>query len=168
MNDLYYGIIMLAVIMFGFQFLFHQQYAHKFPATVRSVMIFSAGSTLAGLPILWAVNHFQWEFTWFSFLMAFLAAANQIAYSLCSIFALGKTNLTLYTVFSMRGGMVLPFAYGIVLAGEPLTLGKITCILFVLVALGVITKTGGTGRVTKYEWGYLYLTVCPVCCLSCL
>lgn len=47
----------------------------------------------------------------------------------------------------------MPFAYGIVLAGEPLTLGKITCILFVLVALGVITKTGGTGRVTKYEWG---------------
>ena len=115
---MYYGIIMAAVTMFAFQFLFNRQYEKLCGNTLRAAAVFSLGTSLAGFVILLALNRFRVEFTLFSFLIALAAAVNNLLYSYCSIKALGKINLSLYSVFAMLGGMTLPFIAGIAFFDE--------------------------------------------------
>ena len=62
------------------------------------------------------INGFRLEFTPFTFVIALLAAINSIVFVFCSIKALDSINLSLYSLFSMLGGMVLPFLQGIFFA----------------------------------------------------
>ena len=139
---LYYGLITAAVAMFSVQFFFNQQFEHSYGGGLRSMLVFSAGSGLAGLIVLLTINGFRVEFSPFALVMATLASLNSMAYNFCSLQTLGKINLSLYSVFAMLGGMVLPFIGGICLYGEPLTLGKVICFLTVGGSLFLTVKKG--------------------------
>ena len=117
MAALYYGIIMAAVVMFSLQFWFNQQFERQCGSGLRPMLIFSSGYSAAGLLVLLIINGFRLEFSWFSMIMAILTALNGMAYTFCSLKALEKINLSLYSVFSMLGGMMLPFIFGILFFG---------------------------------------------------
>ena len=63
---LYYGLITAAVAMFSVQFFFNQQFEHSYGGGLRSMLVFSAGSGLAGLIVLLAINGFRVEFSPFA------------------------------------------------------------------------------------------------------
>jgi hypothetical protein len=75
--------------------------------------------------ILLAVNGFRIEFAPFTLLIASLAALNSIAFAFCSFKALDSIDLSLFSLFSMLGGMLLPFFQGILFFYEPITVSKI-------------------------------------------
>ena len=150
---MYYGIIMAAVTMFAFQFLFNRQYEKQCGNTLRAAAVFSFGTSLVGFAILLALNRFRLEFTLFSFLVALAAAVNNLLYSYCSIKALGKINLSLYSVFAMLGGMTLPFIAGIVFFREALTAGKLVCFALIAVSLFLTVEKGENGAGKRYYFG---------------
>ena len=145
----YYGIISVAVIMFSVQFFFNREFERSYGSTLRDTLVFSAGSSAAGLVVLLLINGAKLEFTPFSLIMAVLTALDMIGYSFCSLKALGKINLSLYSMFAMLGGMALPFAVGIVFFKEELTLGKVLCFVIVALALALTVKRekGGKGYI---------------------
>ncbi len=147
---IYYGIISAAVIMFSVQFFFNREFERSYGSTLRDTLVFSAGSSAAGLVVLLLINGIKLEFTPFSLIMAVLTAVDMIAYSFCSLKALGKINLSLYSMFAMLGGMALPFAVGILFFKEELTLGKGLCFLIVAAALALTVKR------EKGSKGYIY------------
>ena len=149
---MYYGIIMTAVVMFSLQFLFNQQFEKQCGSGMRAALVFSAGSSAAGLLVLLIINGFRLEFSWFSMIMAILTALNGMAYTFCSLKALEKINLSLYSVFSMLGGMMLPFAAGILFFHESLSAGKIVCVVFVTASLFLTVKRG---RKSGEVWHYI-------------
>ena len=149
---LYYGLISLAVTMFSVQFFFNQQFEHAYGGGLRSMFVFSAGSGLAGLIVLLAINGFTVEFTPFALVMATLAAVNSMAYNFCSLQTLGKINLSLYSVFAMLGGMVLPFVAGICFYSEPITVGKAICFVTVAASLFLTVKKGGNTPKKYYAY----------------
>ena len=104
---------MAAVVMFGLQFFCNQQYERECKSSFTSSMMFIFGGAVAGLVVLLAVNGMKWEFTPFTLFMASLAALDGMIFNFCSMKALGKINLSLYSLFSMLGGMMLPFFQGI-------------------------------------------------------
>ena len=128
--------------MFSVQFFFNQQFEHNYGGGLRAMFVFSAGSGLAGLIVLLAINGFRVEFTPFTLVMAVLAALNSMVYNFCSLQTLGKINLSLYSVFAMLGGMALPFVGGICFYGEDLTLGKAICFATVAASLFLTVKRG--------------------------
>jgi drug/metabolite transporter (DMT)-like permease len=132
---LYYGIITIAVAMFSINFFFSQLFQKSYGNGIRASFVLSAGSNLIALIFLLAVNRFQLGFTPFTFLIAFLNALNGICFTFCSLKALGKINLSLYSVFSMLGGMALPFVAGILFYNEALTTGKVICFVIIIIAL---------------------------------
>lgn len=135
MISLYYGIILIAVVMFGFQFFLNNDYEKKNGSGFLTSMVFIFGSSLVGLPVLWAINGFKLEFTVYTLLMAVVTALNMMACLFCSLKALARINLSLYSIFSMLGGMLLPFFAGILFYEEELTLGKGLCFVIVTLAL---------------------------------
>ena len=148
---LYYAMVMAAVVMFGLQFFCNQQYERECKSGLSASMMFIFGGAVAGLVVLLAVNGFKWEFTPFTVLMASLAALDGMAFSFCSLKALGKINLSLYSLFSMLGGMVLPFCLGVFFFDEQFTFGKAICLVAVIAALFLSVEKGeGKGGTAYY------------------
>lgn len=147
---IYYGIISAAVLMFSVQFFFNREFERSYGSSLRDTLIFTAGSNIAGLIVLLLINGARLEYTPFSLIMAIITALDMIAYSFCSLKALGKINLSLYSVFAMLGGMALPFAVGIIFYNEELTAGKLICFAVVAVSLALTVKKEKGGK------GYIY------------
>ncbi len=66
------------------------------------------------------------EFSLFSLLICTFSALSGILFTYASIKSFQTVNLSAYSVFSMLGGMLLPFVYGII-CGESITLMKLLC-----------------------------------------
>ncbi len=147
---LYYGVLLAAVTMFSFQFLFNGIFEKEYGNSLRAMFVFSAGSSLVGFVILFIINGFKFEFTWFSLLMAFFAALDSIGYTYFSLKALGRINLSLYSMFSMLGGMILPSVVGILFYNEELTVGKGICYALLMLSLLLSSKKG------EKKSGYFY------------
>ena len=150
---MYYGIVSAAVIMFGLQFFFNQKYESETGNGRKASMMFILLSNAVGLLILLAVNGFKMEYTNFTFVFALFASVNMLLYNICSMKALGKINLSLYSLFSMLGGMVLPFCAGVFFFDEEFTWGKAICLVTVIAALLLSVRKGEKQKGTIYYIG---------------
>ncbi len=135
MIGIYYGMVSAAVLLFGLQFWFNRRYGEACGSGLWATLTFAIGTSAIGAAVLFALNGFRFEITLLSALIAALSAVNGIIYSLFSLRALARVNLSLYSVFSMLGGMVLPFLFGILFFDESITLGKSICVMLIVIAL---------------------------------
>lgn len=142
---MYYGMILLSVFMFGGCFalkdVYRQMRGSGFLISMESATI----GAFAGLAVLVVINGFQLELTPFTFLMALLCAANGVGFSYFSFKALDYINLSVFSLFSMLGGMLLPSAVGILFFGESITVAKIVCYILILAALLLTLSKGKKG-----------------------
>ncbi len=136
--------------MFSFQFLFNRIFEKEYGSTIRSMLVFSAGSSLMGFLILLIINGFRIEYTHFSMLMAILAAFDSIGYTYFSLKALGRINLSLYSMFAMLGGMILPSVTGLAFYGENFSWQKGVCYVLILISLLLTIEKG------EKKSGYIY------------
>ena len=147
---MYYALILLSVVMFGFNFALNDVYRKKRGSGFLISIELSCIGAVAGLIILLIINGLKFEFTAFTLIMALIAATNAIAFTFFSFKALDVINLSLFSLFSMLGGMVLPFILGILFYGEDITIAKIVCVAFICAALALTVKRGEKKR------GYIY------------
>lgn len=139
----YYALIIAAVVMFGGCFKLNDVYRkYRGGGAVASISMSFISSLAAILPMM-IIAGFDFSLTPFTALMCFVGIVNGLLFSYCSIMALGKINLSLYALFSMLGGMVLPFVQGIVFYDESITVAKTVC--FVLIAAALVVSTGRIG-----------------------
>lgn len=154
---MYYALILLSVLMFGGCFGLDDLYQRQRGSSIRISIQYALTAALAGLAVLTVVNGFRLECTAFTLLMAMLNVLLNVGYTFCTFRALGSINLSLYSVFSMLGGMALPFLQGILVYGEPLTVGKIVCVALICAALGLTIQRGQPSRNSIYYAGVFLL-----------
>ena len=138
----YYALITIAVLMFGGGFAMQDYYRKLRGSNLKISMESAFIGSFAGLIVLLIVNGFSFKITTFTFFMALLAALNGIAFTFCAFKALDRINLSLFSLFSMLGGMVLPFLQGILFYNEGFSLGKGVCVLFICLALFCTVEKG--------------------------
>lgn len=143
---IYYGIILIAVVLFGSGFALQDQYRKRRGSGLKISMESATIGAFAGLIVLLAFNKFSLHFTWFSILMAVWSALNGIAFTFCTFKALDYINLSLFSVFAMLGGMVLPFFQGIFFYSEVFSLAKIVCVVFIVASLLCTVEKGEKKR----------------------
>lgn len=135
--------------MFAVQFFFTDMFRKAYGDDLTAMLVSSAGGALTGMIILSAASGFSFGSTPFSLIMAVITAINCGAVSYCGLKALGKVNLSVYSLYMMTGGMVLPCVVGIAFFDERVTAGKILCIVFIIAALFISTdfsdKKSGVG-----------------------
>ena len=103
------------------------------------------------------MHNFKLEFTPFTLLMAALGTVNSLVYIFCSLKAFEQINLSLYSIFAMLGGMLLPFVVGIIFYNEPLTWGKGIALLLICAALSLTVQPGEKKKGTVYYVGIFIL-----------
>ena len=141
-----YLILILAAFLFAVQFLFNQQYRSLKGEGLDATMTFSLYTSAISFLILFVLGGFRLHITWFSLLIAVLYAAVCLLSSYAGLKAFGTANLSVYSIFMMLGGMLLPFAYGILFANEALSFAKALSILLICTAVGCSFEKGTEGK----------------------
>lgn len=154
---MYYVLIMISVIMFGGCFALNDAYRKIRGSSLKTSLQFSFIGSLSSVIVLLIINGFKFEFTIFTLIMAVLASISGFAFTYCSFKALGSINLSLYSLFSMLGGMVLPFFQGIFFYHETVTVAKLICFIMICVALALTVKKDGNKGGTIYYIGVFVL-----------
>ena len=154
---MYYALIMLSVVMFGGCFGLQDLFRRKRGSGIRISMESACVGAVAGLLVLIVINGFALEFSPFTLLMATVSAINTMVFAFCAFRALDHINLSLFSVFSMLGGMILPFFQGIFFYGEGVTLAKGICVLFIIAALAFTVEKGEKKRGTIFYIGIFVL-----------
>ena len=144
---MYYGIVIISVLMFGIQFYFNDNYQKENGTGASSVFVSTFVGAVVGVLFLAVINRFDFSLTPFALTWSFITAINSVLCSICSLKALEKVNLSVYSLFTMLGGMMLPFVAGIAFYSESITVAKAICVAFVTAALLITInwkkKTGG-------------------------
>ena len=154
---MYYLVILASVFMFGGCFAMKDQYRKRRGSGLMVSMEAASIGGVAGLVVLLAVNGFTFEFSLFTLFVAGLKAINGILFSFCSFKALDRINLSLFSLYSMLGGMLLPFLQGVIFYNEPITVSKIVCVVFVSLALICTVKRGEKKKGRIYYIGIFVL-----------
>ncbi len=150
---LYYTLVLISVIMFGGQFFFNRMYQQACGSSLRTSFVFTFFTSLTGASALFILNGFHFHTTPFTLLVAFFMAINTILFSFFAIKSLGMINLSLFSVFSMMGGMALPFITGILCFGEELTVAKSVCFALVAVSIAFTFDRNGQKGGGIYYFG---------------
>lgn len=154
---MYYGLILFAVILFTGCSVINDTYRKQQGSSLKVSMQFTLISSITGLMALLCINGLKLEFTFFTLCMALLTCLVSFGCTFCTFKALESINLSLYSVFCMLGGMVLPFIQGIWFYGEAVTGTKIVCFVLLCIALGITVEKGKKRTGTKYYIGIFVL-----------
>lgn len=146
-----YLTLTISVLIFGVQFWLSDVYRKENGASRVSVFTFNFLCAVAGALCLCIINGFDLYLAPFTCVIAIIAALNSILFNICSLRSLEKVNLSKYSLYSMLGGMLLPFAVGIAFYNESITLAKVLCTLVIIVALALTVERKGNDN-----GGYIY------------
>ena len=146
-----YALIGLSVVLFGGSFLCSKLYGKQMGSGLYATVMTMLLSGPVGILTLLVMNNFRLEVTVFTLVMAAFATLNSLGYTVCSLKAFGIINLSLYSLFSMLGGMALPFVVGILFFNEPLTVSGGVCFLIIVGALCCTVEKG-----EKKRGGFIY------------
>jgi drug/metabolite transporter (DMT)-like permease len=130
-----YILVLIATILLAFEFAFSKKYQESEGTSLISGLRFNTLSGFFTAIIFFALSGFKLQFSLFSLIMAFLMSLLCMLYSIIGFQILRKGNMSLYSLFLMSGGMLLPYIFGILFLQEPLTLLRILGILFILAAV---------------------------------
>ena len=120
----------------------------------KSSLKLSLYSSAVGLIALFVINGFKLRFSGFSVIVATVYAAVCILLNYSSVKALRYANLSVSSVFSMIGGMILPFIYGVWL-GEEFKAIRILCCILISIS---VAMNAGKGKQSKKAFLY-YMAV---------
>lgn len=138
---IYYALLIGAAALFSVQFFFQEKFQKAVGTSPKSAAIFSFGKGLGMALISLPFVGLGLRVTLFSCIVAACHGLASFLYMYFSLKALKTANLSVLSIFTMLGGMLLPVFYGVGLAGEDITVGKALCCAAVTVS--VILTAGG-------------------------
>ena len=143
MQGLYYALVIVSTVLFSLQFLFNQRFQQTYGTGMKATQVFSLYKSLVIILMMLLISGFKVQFSWFSLVMATVYAVSGITMGYYSLKAFSVANLSVYSVFSMLGGMILPFFLGVIFFDEGDNLPfKIVCCALIVVAVLLNVKSG--------------------------
>ncbi|MBR4072220.1 MAG: hypothetical protein IKK26_06675 [Clostridia bacterium] len=135
---IYYFLVILSCILTSCQMGFTKAYSAKYGDGMRAVYRNSVLSGLAFVIIMGVkdlITRNPFEMTGFSFVIAIIFA---LINAICIIFLFGgfkNGEVSRVVLFTNLGCLMVPTIFGFFYSGEPVTLGKIICLVLITCAL---------------------------------
>lgn len=153
-----YAMLLAAALLFALQFLFNQQFRTLNGDGIDSTLIFSGYTHGVSFIIMLLLNGFRLEINWFSLLISVIYAAVVMGYGYAGLKSFATANLSVYSIFAMLGGMILPLVYGVVFCKEEFGIAKFLCVLLIGVATSLsFEKSEKKGNNLKYYFAVFFL-----------
>ncbi len=172
---IYYILLTLSALLFALQFMFNNGYQKECGTGMSVSLRFGLYNSLFGVVVMFFINKCHFEFSWFSFIIAVVYGLVCVAYNYFSIKAFETANLSIYSIFAMIGGMLLPFAYGLISGEAFFVFRTISCFVIVLAIImtaksddknskkaikyyiGVFILNGLVGVLSAFHQGFTFL-----------
>ena len=138
----YYLLVSAATVLFALQFLFNQKFEEERGNSLKSALEFTLYKRIVIIVMMLVISGFKIIITPLSVGLAVIYAAACILMTYFSMKAFAVANLSVYSVFSMLGGMLLPFLAGVGFYNEELTPFKIICCVLIIVSV-LLNLRGG-------------------------
>lgn len=122
----YYLTLLLSVVLLSFQFVLNKYYQSKNGSGITTSLLFTSLAGIFSSFIFFCVNGFSIQITPFSFICALGIAALCLSYTLIGFRILSLGDYSVYMMFLMLGGMLLPFVYGMLFLGDASRLGAVS------------------------------------------
>lgn len=155
---MYYAIIIFSTVLFSLSFFMNKGYQKLNGSSFEVSLKYALQSGAVSFCIMMILSNFKLEFSWFSLGMALLNSSISVTLSYCGNRSLKTANLSVYSVFMMLGGMVLPSLYGILFFHEAFTIGKFVCCVLIIISLVFsIESKGGNRKAYKFYVACFFL-----------
>ena len=132
---MYFLLVFFSTILFTTSSFFTYSYQKAEGTTLEKSIKLSFFGSFFSIIMLFLTGLGEITFSLFSLIVAFIAAACNIILNVMTVKVLSVANLTLFSLFSQIGGMLLPSVVSIIFYGEAFTLNKIICMILLVVAL---------------------------------
>ncbi|MBQ8027690.1 MAG: EamA family transporter [Clostridia bacterium] len=139
---MYYALVFAATVLFALQFLFNQKFETSRGSDLKSALEFTLYKNTVIVIMMLIISGFKIAVTPLSLVLSVIYAAACILMTYFSLKAFTVANLSVYSVFSMLGGMLLPFLLGVSFYNENLTGFKIVCCALIVVSVLLNLKGG--------------------------
>ena len=139
--------ILIATVLLAFEFVIQKLYQSKLGTSPKAGFFYNAMYGLFTAIVFFAVSGFKFSFAPFSAIMAFMMTAFCVAYSVIGFRVLKSGGMSIYTMFLMTGGMMIPYVYGIAFLSEGISIFRI--IGLVVIVSAVVISSGG---IKKTSW----------------
>ncbi len=139
---LYYILVFGATVLFALQFLFNQRFEESRGSDLKSALEFTLYKSIVIVVMMLLISGFKIIVTPFSVVLAAVYAVACLLMTCFSLKAFTIANLSVYSVFSMLGGMLLPFLLGVGFYDERLTIFKVVCCGLIVVSVLLNLKSG--------------------------
>lgn len=140
---MYYALLIFATVLYALSFYFNRNVERQCEEGIDTAILFSTVVWAETLVLLLIAMGGKLQFTPFSFACAAIHALFLISFAFLNLKAFAVADLAKYSMFTMLGGMIVPFAFGIILFNEELTPGKVICCILVAVALYIQLRRKG-------------------------
>lgn len=158
---MYYLLILVAVVLLALQFCTNKFYQLRFGSAVTTSLLFTALSGLTTALLFFCIGGFRLSVTPYSLAMAGIIALLCCTYTLIGFKMLSLGNMSVYTMFLMLGGMLLPYLYGVLWLEESVTFCRILGVILLALSM-VFPALGAKDAKTKKETRTLFLLLCLV------
>lgn len=130
-----YLFLALACTLFSVQFVFTKLFSRRAGTAPHVGLWNGCVLSLCMSLYLLPLNGFRPEVSPTALLIAVVFSLIAITMSLCNIPAMRLGNMAVVTTYMLIGGMVLPFAYGVLVLHEPCSLLKLIAIVVLIAAI---------------------------------
>lgn len=154
---IYYVMVEIATVLFSLQFLFNQCFQKSNGTDLKTTLVFSFYKSVVIVILMLFISGFEFKFTLFSLIMGTIYTLSSVLMTYFSLKAFAIANLSVYSVFSMLGGMLFPFMLGVALYHEQLSFFKIICCALVVLAVLMNLKSGKNNK--KTIWYFIAVFV---------
>lgn len=135
MVTLSYLYVVLATVLLSLEFALNKKYQALEGVSPVAGLRFNALSGLLSAVIMWIISGFQLEWSAFSLVLALGMALCGMTYSILGFQILKQGGMALYSTFLMSGGMLLPYAFGVIFLNEKLTPLRLLGVAVILAAV---------------------------------
>ena len=141
-----YIFVIIADLLFALQFLFNQQFRKRNGDGLDQTFTFSMFTNGISFLLLFIINGFTLQINLISFIIALIYSVVILGYSYSGLKSFATANLSVYSIFAMLGGMIMPFAYDGILNPERFSVSKGACVALIAVATALSFEKGKKNR----------------------
>lgn len=139
-----YIIVFTSVILLAISFMIQKLYQKTTSSGTKSAVIFGIYTASVTFVVYFLTNGAQMDFSWYSFINAMLKSLCCILYTIIGFKIMAWGNVTLYMIFLMSGGMVVPCVWGWLFLEEQVLLLRLLGVCVIVAAL--IISNGGISK----------------------
>lgn len=130
-----YTLAIASTMLIALNFAISKKYQFRAGTSLRAGLLFSLATSFCTAIIFCAMGGWNQPFSWFSAIISAAQSTCGIVYTLLGFRILKSGGMSLYSMFLMSGGMLLPYVFGVLFLDEKLSIFRIVGIVVILAAV---------------------------------